>query len=182
MRTELTCETNTPCQRFQLGKHLLYGNSPFSPELEKHAYHLKNAIGHHLCFSMRTGLAYERITPHLTSFSCGTNIPFLHNSSILLNWGDTCISWNNTMCAISRIVLHIVFLWEFRWFVKGLHSICQHFQVGETFTLCKTALFSWIEQTHVSLGTIPSVLEAAGFAHYIIMRIELACEKTTPYW
>jgi hypothetical protein len=111
---------------------------------------------------MRTELADDRITPHLTSFLCGATIPFLHNRPILLNWRDTCISWNNAICVISRSVLHIVSLWKFSYLLKGIHPLCQCSEVEESFTLCQTALCSWIKETHVFPGTIPSVLEAVG--------------------
>jgi hypothetical protein len=73
---------------------------------------------------------------------------------------NTCISWKSTICVRSSSILAIVSLWQLRFLMKGILPICPHFQVGGTFTLCKITLFSWIEETLVSLGTKPSALEA----------------------
>jgi hypothetical protein len=105
-------------------------------------------------------LACERNIPYLSVFSSGRNIYFVQNSPIQLIWRNKCISWKNTLYARSMSALCIISIWELSRLLKGILPTYHHFQLGKTFPLYKIAPFSWIKETCVPLGTIPSVWEA----------------------
>jgi hypothetical protein len=59
----------------------------------------------------------------LLVISRGRNIHFGQNSPIQLNWKNTCIFWNNTICVRCRSVFCLVSLWELSWFWKNTAKI-----------------------------------------------------------
>jgi hypothetical protein len=97
------------------------------------------------CFPMITELVCESNALYLSAFSSGRITHFMKNSPIQQNWRYMCTFWNNTICVWSRSVLHIVSLWELSQLVNGMLPVCHRFWVGETFTLCKIALFILFE-------------------------------------
>jgi hypothetical protein len=99
-------------------------------------------------------------SPYLSWFSWDSNLQFTEYIPNQLNWGNPCISWKNTIFERSRRVLLMFSQWELIYPVIGTLTICQHFQVGKIFPLWKIALFMYIEETCVSIGRIPCMLEA----------------------
>jgi hypothetical protein len=108
------------------------------------------------------------------------NIHFMKNSPIQLNWRDTCLSWKNTIYVRSSIVFTMFTIWELIYQVKWIFSICQRFQLGERYTLCKIPLFGWIEETRASLRKIPVVLKAKVYSTCFSMRTEWAVKRMLP--
>jgi predicted membrane-bound dolichyl-phosphate-mannose-protein mannosyltransferase len=54
----------------------------------------------------------------------------------------------------------MVSLWELSYFVKGMLPAYQGFQAVELLILFQIGIFSWIEETHVSLEWKPSMLDS----------------------
>jgi hypothetical protein len=133
-----------------------WGNTCISTKI--YLFQKQECLDH--VFPMRTELACDRNTTYLWALLSWRTIHFMENRPIQLNCRNTFISEKNTIYGRSRSVLPIVSLWELIYIVKRILPMCQTFQVMETFTLCKLALFNWIGETHVSPGRIPSMLEA----------------------
>jgi hypothetical protein len=80
----------------------------------------------------------------------GRNSHFLQNNPIQLNWRNTCISWNNTLCVRSSSLVHC--LLRRTELACERNTTCQCFQVGEIFTSWKIPLFIWITESCISPG------------------------------
>jgi hypothetical protein len=55
--------------------------------------------------------------------------------------------------------------------MESNNALLSAYSRGRIFTLCKIDRFSWIDETHISLGTMPFVLEAG------LSSTEFPCEK-----
>jgi hypothetical protein len=103
-----------------------------------------------------------RNTNFLSAFSCGRNIHFIENIPIRRN-GETHISPGRiTISVRSRSMLTMFSQWELSYHVTRILPVCQHFEVEEICSLCKIALFIYIEETCVSTGRILCMLDAGG--------------------
>jgi hypothetical protein len=61
-------------------------------------------------------------------------------------------------------------------------SYLSAFSSGRNISFMENSLFSCIEETHVSIGRILSLLEAAVSCPCFLMRTELACEGILPIY
>jgi hypothetical protein len=105
---------------------------------------------------------------HLRDFKL-QNIHYVQNRPIMLNWTNTCISWKKIFCVRSSRVLHM-FPYE-NWVIVWRNTSClSGFSSYSNVHFDKTGLCSWIEETGVSLGRKPSMLEVGAsytFFHYV---------------
>jgi hypothetical protein len=71
-------------------------------------------------FTVRTELSFERNNSFNLGASRGRYALFASNRPIELSWRNTCNSIRTTICVRSRSIYHIVSLWEWNSFVKGI--------------------------------------------------------------
>jgi hypothetical protein len=63
--------------------------------------------------------------------------------------------------------------------LKGILPANLSFQGGDKLILFQIGLFSYVEETNLSVQRILSLLETGQLAHYFPLRIELVFEKNT---
>jgi hypothetical protein len=112
------------------------------------------------CFPVRMSYFLKGMLSAFQDFQV-TETFTLFNLHIQPNCRNTCISWKKTSYVRSRRVLHIVSLWELSYFLKRMLAASLGFHVEEASTLFKISLFTWIEETRISLVRKPCMVEAA---------------------
>jgi hypothetical protein len=126
---------------------------------ENHLCEKQELLAH--CFPVSIAILFERKTSSNLGFSRCRWTLFVPKRSIHLSWSNTCISPKKTIYVRRFRLKHIVSLWELSKFMKRQLPTTYVFQGRHRRSLFQISLFSWVEETNVSLQTKPYTLEAA---------------------
>jgi hypothetical protein len=159
MRTELVFERNS-CKKLQFSRwrkaHFVpkgaiqqrWRNTCISP---KKTIYVRSSSIYHIVSLVRIELGLEGNTSCNLPVSMWRKVLFAPNRPTQVKWWNTCISVKKIIYVRSKIMSCLVFLWELKWFLKGLLPANHSCQGGEMLILCQIGLFSWLEETLVSL-------------------------------